>query len=162
MAAAQQSGLISQLVKAVPGPAQGSRLAKRREPCRQQLLLTLFFLGAVGLARPWDLRHYSGDGLALLTGRRWAYGYVHTDRFLGELARSQADQRLSAVVAQWSYQLWGRQAPYYIDMHRTATNRCRAVSLAARAKCWAVARWACSTMGRAIPCSPRRPVAIVT
>ena len=118
LAAAQQSGLISQLVKAVPGPAQGSRLAKRRAPCRQQLLLTLFFLGAVGLARPWDLRHYSGDGLALLTGRRWAYGYVHTDRFLGELARSQADQRLSAAVAQWSYQLWGHQAPYYIDMHR--------------------------------------------
>ena len=96
----------------------GSRLAKSQAQCRQQLLLTLLFLGAVGLARPWDLRSYSGDGLALLTGRRWAYGYVHTDRFLAELARAEADQPLSIVVAHWSHQLWGQQSSYYIDLHR--------------------------------------------
>jgi len=102
----------------MPVGKSGSRLANSRPHSRQQLLLTLLFLGAVGLARPWELRSYSGDGLALLTGRRWAYGYVHTDRFLAELACAGADQPLSGAVAQWSYQLWGKQSSYYIDMHR--------------------------------------------
>lgn len=102
----------------MPVGKTGSRLANSQPQCRQQLLLTLLFLGAVGLARPWDLRRYSGDGLALLTGRRWAYGYVHTDRFLAELASAEADQPLTTVVAQWSYQLWGHQSSYYIDLHR--------------------------------------------
>ena len=33
---------------------------------RLRLLLTLLFLGAVGLSRTWDLRGYTADGLALL------------------------------------------------------------------------------------------------
>lgn len=33
-----------------------------------------------GLKRPWELRSYNGDGLALLTGRERAFGYVHTER----------------------------------------------------------------------------------
>ena len=49
-------------------------------------LLTLLFLEAVGLRRTWDLRGYTGQALALLTGRRRAYGYRHTERFLAELA----------------------------------------------------------------------------
>lgn len=118
LAAGQQTGLIQQLLQALPVGKTGSRLASSQPQCRQQLLLTLLFLGAVGLARPWDLRRYSGDGLALLTGRRWAYGYVHTDRFLAELARAEAAQGLSMVVAQWSHQLWGPQRSYYIDLHR--------------------------------------------
>ena len=36
---------------------------------RRRLLLTLLFLEAVGLHRTWDLRGYTADGLALLTGR---------------------------------------------------------------------------------------------
>jgi hypothetical protein len=46
------------------------------------LLLTLLFLQAVGLQRTWDLRGYSGQALALLTGRDRTYGYRHTERFL--------------------------------------------------------------------------------
>jgi len=118
LAAAQETGLIQQLLQALPVGKPGSRLATSQAQCRQQLLLTLLFLGAVGLARPWDLRGYSGDGLALLTGRRWAYGYVHTDRFLAELASAEADQPLTRAVAHWSYQLWGNQSGYYIDTHR--------------------------------------------
>ena len=105
-------------MQALPTGKPGTRLATSQPRYRQQLLLTLLFLGAVGVARPWELRSYSGDGLALLTGRRWAYGYVHTDRFLAELARAEADQALSRAVAHWSYQLWGNQSSYYIDMHR--------------------------------------------
>ena len=49
---------------------------------RRRLLLTLLFLGAVGLQRTWDLRGYTADGLALLTGRMRAYGYRNTEAFL--------------------------------------------------------------------------------
>jgi hypothetical protein len=43
--------------------------------------LTLLFLGAVGIPRTWDLRGYTADGLALLTGRTRAYGYRCTEAF---------------------------------------------------------------------------------
>ena len=84
------------------------------------MLSTLLFLGAVGLQRPWDLRGYSGDGLALLTERSQAYGYVHTERFLAQVAQADGDQTLTAAVARWSAQLWGtdEQTLYYVDMHR--------------------------------------------
>ena len=118
VAAAQQTGLIEAIGQALPGGAPGSRLVKSQPQSRQSLLLTLLFLGAVGLERPWDLRSYSGDGLALLTGRRWAYGYVHTDRFLAELARAEAAEPLTMAVARWSHSLWGTQTRYYIDLHR--------------------------------------------
>jgi hypothetical protein len=118
LAAAHETGLIQQLMAAMPVGQPGSRLAQSQADSRRQLLLTLLFLGAVGLARPWELRSYSGDGLALLTGRRWAYGYVHTDRFLAELGRAGADQPLTTAVAQWSHHLWGQQGSYYIDLHR--------------------------------------------
>ena len=117
-AAAQQTGLIETLSQALPTGTAGSRLAQSQSQSRQALLLTLLFLGAVGLARPWDLRSYSGDGLAWLTGRRWAYGYVHTDRFLAELAKAKAAEPLTLAVVRWSHALWGPQARYYIDMHR--------------------------------------------
>jgi hypothetical protein len=118
LAAGHQTGLIQQLLQALPAGKPGSRLVSSPPRYRQQLLLTLLFLGAVGVARPWDLRGYSGDGLALLTGRRWAYGYIHTERLLAELASAEAAQPLSRAVAQWSYHLWGKQSGYYIDMHR--------------------------------------------
>ena len=38
------------------------------------------FLEAVGLRRTWDLRGYTGQALALLTGRHLAYGYRHIER----------------------------------------------------------------------------------
>jgi hypothetical protein len=92
------------------------------------LLLTLLFLTAVGLRRTWDLRSYTGDALALLTGRVWAYGYRHTERFLVWLARTGAADPLTDALACWTTQLWSPAAAmtaapaapvyYYIDGHR--------------------------------------------
>jgi hypothetical protein len=118
LAAAHQTGLISRLMQALPTAAGCARLANSQPKSRQQLLLTLLFLGAVGLDRPWDLRGYSGDGLGLLTGRRWAYGYVHTERFLSQVAQVNRDHPLTVAVASWTQQLWGNQVPYYVDIHR--------------------------------------------
>jgi hypothetical protein len=56
-------------------------------------LLTLLFLEAVGLRRTLDLRSYTGQALALLTGRRLAYGYRYTERFLAELAQVEAHEQ---------------------------------------------------------------------
>jgi hypothetical protein len=50
------------------------------------LVLTLLFLGVVGLWRTWDLRGYTGEALALLSGRKRAYGYFHTERLLSQMA----------------------------------------------------------------------------
>ena len=54
--------------------------------------LTLLFLGAVELRRTWDLRSYTGGGLALLTARKRAYGYRYTEEFLARIAASPAVQ----------------------------------------------------------------------
>ncbi len=91
-------------------------------------LLTLLFLEAVGLRRTWDLRSYTGQALALLTGRYLAYGYRHTERFLAELARRGADDALTSALAIWTADLWksqphvmGNPLPvFYIDGHRKA------------------------------------------
>jgi hypothetical protein len=91
------------------------------------LLLTLLFLAVVGLRRTWDLRSYTGDSLALLSGRRWAYGYRHVERFLAWLAHAGAADRLTDALARWTTQLWSPPseastsqgaAYYYIDGHR--------------------------------------------
>jgi len=92
-------------------------------------VLTLLFLEAVGLRRTWDLRGYTGDALALLTGRRLAYGYRHTERFLAELAHMRADEMLTDALARWTATLWKLQQcvvnglvppVFYIDGHRKA------------------------------------------
>ncbi len=92
------------------------------------LLLTLLFLAVAGLRRTWDLRSYTGDALALLTGRLWAYGYRHVERFLALIARVGAADPLTDALADWTTQLWQPDpsvtelpAPphyYYIDGHR--------------------------------------------
>jgi hypothetical protein len=91
-------------------------------------LLTLLFLEAVGLRRTRDLRGYSGQALALLTGRCFAYGYRHTERFLAELAKTGADEALTEALANWTATLWkplphlasGPVPVFYIDGHRKA------------------------------------------
>jgi hypothetical protein len=91
-------------------------------------LLTLLFLEAVGLRRTWDLRGYTGQALALLTGRHLVYGYRHTERFLAELARIGADEVLTDALARWTASLWKRQPHgadgsvpiFYSDGHRKA------------------------------------------
>ncbi len=74
---------------------------------RRRLLLTLLFLGAVGLQRTWDLRGYTADGLALLTGRMRAYGYRYTETFLSQIARADGAERFTDALACWATQLWG-------------------------------------------------------
>jgi len=92
------------------------------------LLLTLLFLPAVSLRRTWVDRSYTGDALALLTGRVWTYGYRHVERFLAWLARAGAADRFTDALARWTTQLWQPTAAmtsapaartyYYIDGHR--------------------------------------------
>jgi hypothetical protein len=53
----------------------GSRLAQHRQRTRQQLLQTLLFMPVAQQYRPWDLRSYTGQQLALMSGRERTYGY---------------------------------------------------------------------------------------
>jgi hypothetical protein len=122
--------LLSALEQAVAtAPARaGSRLAQHRPRTRRGLLCTLLFLSAVGLRRPWELRAYSGDGLAVLSGRRQAYGYETLARFRREVVAAGAAQTLTTALGQWTTQLWRPQRPavtggppsFYIDGHRKA------------------------------------------
>ncbi len=130
LAAAHQTGLLTELQTALSpshlpiGPSL--RLAHHQSATLRGQLLTLLFLEAVGLRRTWDLRGYTGQALALLTGQRRAYGYRHTERFLAELARSGADVSLTEALARWTAALWqpkpeGRENPapvFYVDGHR--------------------------------------------
>ena len=99
---------------------------------RQQLLLTLLFLGAVGLRRPWDLRGYTADGLALLSGRTRAYGYRYTETFLSQVAGADGAVSLTDALATWTTQLWHpsprlsespRELCCYVDGHRKPIYR---------------------------------------
>ncbi len=104
------------------------RLAHSQPTTLRSQLLTLLFLEAVGLRRTWDLRSYTGQALALLTGRRLAYGYRHMERFLAELAQAGADATLTETLANWTASLWKRPSQeahdpvpiFYIDGHRKA------------------------------------------
>ncbi len=76
-----------------------------------RLILTLLFLPVAGLARTWDLRSYTGTMLAVLTGRQRAYSQRYTERFLARLAHTGAAQRLTEVMARWTWSLWQPEQP---------------------------------------------------
>ncbi len=129
LAAAIETKLIAHLCEALPTESAITRppLAGSSAALRQRLLLTLLFLGAVGLQRTWDLRGYTADGLALLTGRKQAYGYRYTEAFLSQVAYADGAERLTDALARWTTQLWrltGEQGECftaltcYIDGHR--------------------------------------------
>ena len=88
--------------------------------------MTLLFLGVVGLHRPWELRGYTADMLALLTGRHRAYGYIHMERFLSQVAQANGAEMWTCALATWTANLWASaiQSPpdqpttFYIDGHR--------------------------------------------
>lgn len=94
------------------------------------LLLTLLFLPVAGLTRTWDLRGYTGTMLAVLTGRERAYSQRYTERFLACLAHTGVAERLTQVVAKWTWELWQREqssadqpdapAVFSVDGHRKA------------------------------------------
>jgi hypothetical protein len=110
LAAATETRLLTQLEQALPPspvPPEPLCLPLAASPAvRQRLLLTLLFLGAVGLSRTWDLRGYTADGLALLTGRMRAYGYRYTEAFLSQLARADGAERFTDALASWTTHLW--------------------------------------------------------
>ncbi len=128
LAAATETGLLTQLEQALPTtldpaclPLAGSSAVRR---C---LLLSVLFLGAVGLHRTWDLRGYTADGLALLTGRRQAYSYRYTEAFLSQVAHGEGAEPLTDALAHWTTHLWHspeeaceskRVLTGYVDGHR--------------------------------------------
>ena len=125
LAATHETGLITALEQALPAGGQvAPRLAHITTTTRRQSLLTLLFLPAVGLRRTCDLRGYSGDALALLTGRHRTYGYWQVERFLSQVAQAGGDERLSSALAQWTATLWPGEepeplsSPWYLDGHK--------------------------------------------
>jgi len=127
LAAAHETGVIVALEQALPtGEQAAPRLMHATPATRRQSLVTLLFLGVVGLHRPWDVRGYTGDALAFLTGRRQAYGYFHCERFLAHVARAGGDEMLTDALAAWTATLWPVQQPepghplpaFYLDGHK--------------------------------------------
>ena len=121
LAAAKASGLLTALPKIIPSstPEMPARLSESQAGSRQQLLQTLLFMPAVDVYRSYDLRSYSGDGLALLSERSRAFGYVHSERFLSQLAQADAAKTATDVLAKWTTQLWqpNQETIYYVDGH---------------------------------------------
>jgi len=132
LAAAKQTGLLDVLVAAIMGVADPAipGLSPLNPSLVERLLLTLLFLPVAGLARTWDLRCYTGTMLAMLTGRERAYSQRYTERFLACLADAEVAERLTEVVAKWTWELWHREQPsadqsdapavFYVDGHRKA------------------------------------------
>ncbi len=129
VAAAHETGLLAGLETAIAScePTTPHSLLSSSPHCRRQLLLTLLFLPLGGLRRTHDLRRYTGDALAVVTGRPRAYGYYHTERFLSQLAKAKGSEALTTAFGSWTTHLWetepqdGREeAPVclYIDGHR--------------------------------------------
>jgi hypothetical protein len=133
LAAVTETGLLTQLEQALPLPPatpEPPHLPLAASPAvRRRLLLTLLFLGAVGLQRTWDLRGYTADGLALLTGRIRAYGYRYTEAFLSQVASADGADSFTSALACWTTQLWhatgetaSAEQPHmltcYVDGHR--------------------------------------------
>ena len=111
VAAAHETGLLAQLETAI-APCLTQTAHPRLSPsCRSQrsLLLMLLFLNAVGLRRTRDLRGYTGEALALLTGRRRAYSYWHTERFLTLLATGGGAEVLTNALGKWSERYGSRE-----------------------------------------------------
>jgi len=129
LAAASETGLLTQLEHGLPTEMTAPRppLAGSSAVVRQRLLLTLLFLGAVGLHRTWELRSYTGESLARLSGRRRAYGYHSTEAFLSQVAYAGGAESLTDALARWTTDLWHpevegddglRSLTCYVDGHR--------------------------------------------
>ena len=99
LAAAQETGVIAALEKALPtGEQADPRLTHATPATLRQALLTLLFLGVVGLRRPWELRGYAGEALALLTGRRRAYGYFQCEGCVAKILKNRTRHELPLLV----------------------------------------------------------------
>jgi hypothetical protein len=128
LAAAHETGLIEALDAALPlaSPTCPTRLVHSTRASRERSLLTLLFLNAMGVRRTWELRSYTGAGLAILSRRQRAYSYRHTERFLSQVAHAGGDEPLTEALAAWTSKLWPSEAPepgqpppaFYLDGHR--------------------------------------------
>jgi len=124
---AQSLPLVTSLVEQSPGKDEQESTTAQSLPLVTslveqspgKLVATLLFLSAVGMRRTWDLRSYSGDGLGLLVGRKRAYSYSHTERFLSALAKTDAADHLTDALLGWTSQLWSLDpgADCYVDGH---------------------------------------------
>ena len=140
-----------------------ARLAHARPATRRCCVLTLLFLGAVGLRRTCELKRYSGDALGLLTGRVRAYGFCQVERFLSQVARAGGEEIFTDALAAWTCQLWSVQrsepdCPPPADLTWmgtaslfTAITCFHVALLGARAKCWVDALSCSCTTRRGIP-----------
>ena len=124
-----ETGLLASLETAIAScePTTAHSLLSSAPHCSRQLLLTLLFLPLGSLRRTHDLRGYTGDALAVVTGRHRVYGYCHTERFLSQLAKANGSEALTTALGSWTAHLWGARsqdtgeqtAPcFYIDGHR--------------------------------------------
>ena len=113
LAAAKPPGLLEALVAAIMEVADPTipGLSPRNPAVVARLVLTLLFLPVAGLARTWDLRSYTGTMLAVVTGRERAYSQRYTERFLARLAHAGAAERLTEVIAKWTWPLWQEEQP---------------------------------------------------
>ena len=129
LAAAHETGLLCDLETAIAPcePTTARSLLSSSPRCLRQLLLTLLFFPLGNLHRTHDLRSYTGNVLAVLTGRSRAYGYCHTERFLSQLAKANGSEALTTALGSWTAHLWeeglqdaGEEAApcFYIDGHR--------------------------------------------
>src|SRR2546421_7733768 len=129
LAAAHETGLLCDLETAIAPcePTTARSLLSSAPRCLRQLLLTLLFFPLGNLHRTHDLRSYTGNVLAVLTGRSRAYGYCHTERFLSQLAKANGSEALTTALGSWTTHLWeagsqdaGEEAApcLYIDGHR--------------------------------------------
>jgi hypothetical protein len=126
VAAVHETGLLAHLETAI-APCLTQTSHPHLPPSlrsQRSLLLTLLFLNAVGLRRTRDLRGYTDEALGFLTGRRRAYSYWHTERFLTHLANGGEAEELTNALGKWTATLWqsaGEQKVtccVYIDGHR--------------------------------------------
>ena len=103
LAAAHETGLLCELETAIAScePTTAHSLLSSSLQCRRKLLLTLLFFPLGGLRRTHDLRGYTGDALAVVTGRHRAYGYCHIERFLSQLAKSNGSEALTTALGSW-------------------------------------------------------------
>jgi len=126
LAAAHETGLLSKLETAMAScePTTPQSLLSSSPHCLRQLLLTLLFFPLGGLHRTHDLRSYTGNALAVVTGRHRAYGYCHTERFLSQRALANGSETLATALGSWTTHLWQAcdesETPpcFYIDGHR--------------------------------------------
>src|SRR5205085_10230677 len=100
VAAVHETGLLAHFESAIaPCLSQASHAqCSPSSRAQRSLLLTLLFLNAVGLRRTRDLRGYTDEALGLWTGRRKAYGYWHTERFLSHLANAGGAEGLTNAL----------------------------------------------------------------